>query len=64
MIIIYDTDTPIEAAAKIITATKEPEKKAENGAIVSEAAGADMYDDSELKEIAMYLLTYCEMHKT
>ena len=63
MLIIYDNDLPITAAAKIITATKEPEIKNENGAIVAAAAGADMFTDEELKEIAMYLLTYCEVHK-
>lgn len=64
MIIIYDDDLPITAAAKIVTATKEPKKENVNGEVVAEAAGADMYDDSELKEIALYLLTYCEAHKT
>ena len=62
MILIHDDELPIEAAAKLVKGTKEPTYKALDDAIKAED-GADMFTDEELKEIAMYLLTYCEAHK-
>lgn len=52
MIQIDNTDTPIEVAQKIINGTMEVEK-------IRRA----LFDLKELKEIAGYLLVYCNTHK-
>ena len=72
MIQIEDNDTPIIAAQKIIHGTKSVEmtparamgtilatgKAPKDGQLYDE----DMFDDSEIREIADYLLTYCKYH--
>lgn len=72
MITINDNDMPIEVANKIINGTKVYEcgdamKKLREG--LSKAFGydddgtMDMFSLEELREIALYLLVYCQMHE-
>lgn len=73
MIQIEDNDSPITVAQKIIHGTKlvdmTPARKL--GVLLAtgkapedrEQYEADMFDDSEIREIADYLLTYCEYHE-
>lgn len=70
MIQIEDNDLPITVAQKIITGTKpykpSPFMKSVTTAITGdEGAGntQDMYSLEEIKEIADYLITYCNNHK-
>ena len=69
MIQIEDNDLPIEAACKIIKGTRPynpgPLMKAFAVALTgnSEAGDTvDMFDIDEIKEIADYLLAYCDAH--
>lgn len=49
MITINEDDLPIVAAEKIVTGTRKD--------------GGDIYPLEELREIAIYLMTYYEIHK-
>ena len=70
MIQINDNDLPITVAEKIINGVKPnnptPLMKAFAKAMTGdEHAGenTDMFDLEEIKEIADYLIVYCESHK-
>lgn len=69
MIQINDNDMPITVAEKIICGTKPNDNlidRALTKAITGdEEAGksVDMFDIDEIREIANYLLVYCDSHK-
>jgi hypothetical protein len=58
MIEIKEIDMPITVAEKLITAVREV-----TNPITKNIYTEDMFTDDELKEIAAYLLVYCEAHK-
>ena len=69
MITINDDDLPIVVAEKIITATKPynptPMMKMLCANLTGKESAADaidMFDLTDLKEIAGYILTYCKYH--
>ena len=70
MIQIDNTDTPIEVAQKIINGTMEVEANMVDKAMMRafgckkvEKIRRALFDLEELKEIAGYLLLYCNTHK-
>ena len=70
MIKIDNTDTPIEVAQKIINGTMEVEANMVDKAMMRafgckevEKIRRALFDLEELKEIAGYLLVYCNTHK-
>lgn len=70
MIQIDNTDTPIEVAQKIINGTMEVEANMVDKAMMRafgckevEKIRRALFDLEELKEIAGYLLVYCNTHK-
>lgn len=69
MIQINDFDLPITAAEKIITGTKPNPMKGSLMAKAMESTmgvsmdAVDMFSVEEVKEIAVYLMTYCMAHK-
>lgn len=70
MIQIDDNDTPIEVAQKIINATEEVEASIVDKAMMRAFGCKEvgkirrtLFDLEELKEIAGYLLVYCNTHK-
>lgn len=70
MIQIDNTDTPIEVAQKIINGTMEVEANMVDKAMMRafgckeiDTAHRDMFSIAEIKEIAGYLLVYCNTHK-
>ena len=69
MIQINDFDTPIEVAQKIIGATSEVEANMVDKAMMRtfgckemDTIHRDMFSIAEIKEIAGYLLVYCNTH--
>ena len=60
MIQINDNDAPITVVEKLITATREPNNKLEEGinAIFGGEGKPDMFTDDELREIADYIYVY------
>ena len=54
MIQIKDTDLPVTVAQKIITGTFGPE---------SDTHQRDMYDMSDIREIALYLMVFYVMNR-
>lgn len=67
---INDFDTPIEVAQKIINGTMEVEANMVDKAMMRAFGGKEvdkirraLFDAGELKEIAGYLLVYCNAHK-
>lgn len=67
---IDNTDTPIEVAQKIINGTMEVEANMADKAMMRAFGGKEvnkirraLFDLEELKEIAGYLLVYCNTHK-
>ena len=66
MIEIKDNDLPISAANKIINGVK-PVSELQNhlckALVGMDSKGQDMFCVEEIKEIADYLLVYCEAHK-
>lgn len=60
MIQIYDNDFPITVAEKLITATREPKNKIEEGIniIFGREGKPDMFDDDDLREIADHIYVY------
>lgn len=70
MIQIYDNDLPITAAEKIIRGVRPnnptPLMKSLATAVIGDehaSENVDMFDLEEIKEIADYLIVYCEAHK-
>lgn len=70
MIRIEDKDPPIVVAEKIVTATvpytPSPLQKAMTAAMTGkqeQEAEADMFSTEEIREIADYLILFCEHHK-
>ena len=70
MIQIDNTDTPIEVAQKIINGTMEVEANMFDKAMMRTFGCKEvdkirraLFGLEELKEIAGYLLVYCNMHK-
>lgn len=70
MIQIDNTDTPIEVAQKIINGTMEVEANMVDKAMMRTFGCKEvnkirraLFDLEELKEIAGYLLVYCNTHK-
>lgn len=71
MIQIDDNDTPIEVAQKIINGTAEVEASMVDKAMMLtfgcqevDTVHRDMFSIAEIKEIAGYLLVYCNAHKS
>lgn len=71
MIQIDDNDTPIEVAQKIINGTAEVEASMVDKAMMRTFGGKeidtihrDMFTLAEIKEIAGYLLVYCNAHRS
>lgn len=71
MIQIDDNDTPIEVAQKIINGTAEVEASMVDKAMMRtfgcqevDTVHRDMFSIAEIKEIAGYLLVYCNAHKS
>lgn len=69
MITIEDNDLPITVAQKIVTATKPQDatiaQKALAKAILgkeSDTLEVDLFSVEEIKEIADYLIVYCNSH--
>ncbi|MBQ2174842.1 MAG: hypothetical protein II453_07235 [Alphaproteobacteria bacterium] len=67
---INDFDTPIEVAQKIINGTMEVEANMVDKAMMRAFGGKEvdkirraLFDLEELKEIAGYLLVYCNTHE-
>lgn len=67
---INDFDTPIEVAQKIINGTMEVEASMVDKAMMRAFGGKEvdkirraLFDLEELKEIAGYLLVYCNTHE-
>lgn len=64
MIEISENDLPITVAQKLITATYEIPDDATFSKALNKACGGDgtrdAFEEDELKEIAEYLLIYCE----
>jgi hypothetical protein len=70
MIQIDDNDIPIEVAQKIINGTMEVEANMVDKAMMRAFGGKeidtihrDMFSIADIKEIAGYLLVYCNAHK-
>ena len=70
MITIEDNDLPITVAEKIIRATRPFDAGPLVKSALKIATGdgfdlgtTDMFSVEEIREIAAYLNTYCEMHK-
>lgn len=70
MIQINDYDIPIQVAEKIINGTEEVEANMVDKAMMRAFGGKevdtvhrDMFSIAEIKEIAEYLLVYCNAHK-
>lgn len=70
MIQIEDYGTPMQAAEKLISGTIEVEANVVDKAMMRafgckevDKIHRDMFDLEELKEIAGYLLVYCNAHK-
>lgn len=65
--ITIDNDAPITVAQKLITATiKIPDEQSFVKAVNRICGGdgtRDMYSVEELREIAEYLMLYCNLHK-
>ena len=71
MIQINDYDTPIEVAQKIINGTAEVEASMVDKAMMRtfgckevDTVHRDMFSIAEIKEIAGYLLVYCNAHRS
>lgn len=71
MIQIDDNDTPIEVAQKIINGTAEVEASMVDKAMMLtfgckevDTVHRDMFSIAEIKEIAGYLLVYCNAHRS
>lgn len=71
MIQIDDNDTPIEVAQKIINGTEEVEANMMDKAMMRafgcekvDTIHRDMFSIAEIKEIAGYLMVYCNAHKS
>lgn len=66
MIQIDDYDLPIQVAEKIIAGTKDVPASALDkmfaGKQIGETVSRDMFDLEEIKEIADYLIVYCQAH--
>ena len=69
MIQIEDFDLPITAAEKLVRGTKKYDPAPLTKAVVkaltgneTEAGEQDMFSVEELKEIADYLMVYCNAH--
>lgn len=70
MIQIEDYNTPIEVAQKIINGTEEVEASIVDKAMMRtfgckevDTVHRDMFSIAEIKEIAGYLMVYCNAHK-
>ena len=70
MIIINDHDLPVSAAQKLITATRPNDTSEAVKAMARLITGIpdagetiDMFTVDELREIADYLIVYCDAHK-
>lgn len=69
MITIYDDDLPISVAERIITGTKPHNSTLSEvfaracGASEEDAKTCDMFSIEEIKEIADYLMIYCNNHQ-
>ncbi len=70
MIIINDHDLPVSAAQKLITATRPNDTSEAVKAMARIITGCpdagetiDMFTVDELREIADYLIVYCDAHK-
>lgn len=71
MIQIDDNDIPIEVAQKIINGTAEVEASMVDKAMMRtfgckevDTVHRDMFSIAEIKEIAGYLLVYCNAHRS
>ena len=71
MLQIDDNDTPIEVAQKIINGTAEVEASMVDKAMMRtfgckevDTVHRDMFSIAEIKEIAGYLLVYCNAHRS